>query len=89
MTRSISPARPGGDALSEELGLEMLADSKEATSSTKALTCQPKHGLSAHVNERKFHAISEGAFSVMAFGHWAHRRMEKEKVCMLPGGSVC
>lgn len=40
MTRSISPARPGGDAPSEELGLEMLADSSDATSSTKAFTCQ-------------------------------------------------
>ena len=40
MTRSISPARPGGEAPSAELGLEMLADSSEATSSTKAFTWQ-------------------------------------------------
>ena len=39
MTRSISPARPGGEAPSEELGLEMLADNSDATSSTKAFTC--------------------------------------------------
>jgi len=39
ITRSISPASPGGEAPSWELGLEIEADSSDDTSSTKAFTC--------------------------------------------------
>ncbi len=39
MTRSISPASPGGEAPSWELGLVMEADNSDDTSSTKAFTC--------------------------------------------------
>ncbi len=39
ITRSISPASPGGEAPSWELGLVMEADRSDDTSSTKAFTC--------------------------------------------------
>ena len=67
MTRSISPARPGGDAPSEELGLEMLADSSDATSSTKAFTCQVQAAWTTLQKCRWIHATWEEAVAVCDF----------------------